>query len=98
VRASATSEDVPEPVHRAAQLQYEGYLAAQGALDELRSRPVEETALEADYAQTLEDLLRQASEVERGVVLEARRSGDVSPEAADEALSDIEARAIRDLS
>lgn len=43
----------------------------------------------------LRDLLAQATEAEREAVLQARRSGEVSPAAADNVLFDIEARALR---
>jgi CPA1 family monovalent cation:H+ antiporter len=43
----------------------------------------------------LRDLLARATEAEREAVLEARRHGDVSPEAADDVLFDVEARALR---
>ncbi len=46
----------------------------------------------------LESLLRQASNVERQLVLRARRSGQVSAGTADEVLRDIENRALRDFS
>ncbi len=46
----------------------------------------------------LESLLRQASSVERQLVLRARRRGEVSAGAADEVLRDIENRALRDFS
>ena len=46
----------------------------------------------------LESLLRQASSVERQLVLRARRRGQVSAGTADEVLRDIENRALRDFS
>jgi len=42
------------------------------------------------------DLLRVAAEVEREAAIEARRIGRVSPEAADEVLSEIESWAVGD--
>ena len=43
----------------------------------------------------LRSAFRRGTEAEREVVLEARATGQVSPEAADEVLDDIEARASR---
>ncbi|MEO5834468.1 MAG: Na+/H+ antiporter [Nakamurella sp.] len=43
----------------------------------------------------LRDLLARATEAERDAVLEARRSGAISPAAADDVLFDVEARALR---
>ena len=78
---------------RAATLQYEGYLSAQEALEEARRlEPDDET----DPPQQLREVLRRATDVERALVLDARRHGRVSPESADEALRDIEGRALRD--
>lgn len=44
----------------------------------------------------VDDLLRKAAEVERELVIDARHRGKVGPEVADEVLSDIESRAVRD--
>ena len=44
----------------------------------------------------LESMLRRASDVERQLVLSARRSGEVAAGSADEVLRDIENRALRD--
>lgn len=101
--------DVPGRVQAAAVAQYEGIIAAQDALDRAR-RPalrgqarddVEdaggEPEEEADDNEQLNRLLRRAAEVERSLVLEARRRGQVSAEAADEVLADVEARAVRDI-
>ncbi len=41
--------------------------------------------------------MAQTSEAERALVLRARRNGEVSAEVADEVLTDIEARALRDM-
>ena len=90
---------IPEAVRRAAELQYEGYLAAQEALTASRLAHAKQAGVDGDTDDDLLDaLLRRASEAERSVVLEARRNGQVSAEAADEVLSDVEARALRDLS
>jgi Na+/H+ antiporter len=97
IHASASGQEVPEPVRRAAVLQYEGYLAAQDALNEARGHHTDDR-VDPDYPQALDDLLRRANEVERGIVLEARRRGEVSAEAADEVLADVEGRAVRELS
>ncbi len=86
-------DGIAEPVHRAATLQYEGYLAAQNAMDDARRL---ETDDETDPPQQLSEVLRRATDVERALVLDARRRGRVSPESADEALRDIEGRALRD--
>lgn len=73
---------------------YEGYLAAQDALGVARTADGEGT----DYSRDLELLLRRASEIERDVVVQPRRRrGDVSAEAADTVLQDVEARSVRDL-
>ena len=95
IRAS-TDADTPEPVRAAALLQYEGYLAAQEALVQARGDgPQPDDG--SGYAEALSDLLRRAGEAERSVVIEARLSGEVSAEVADEVLEDVEARALRDL-
>ena len=87
------AESIAEPVRRAATLQYEGYLSAQEALEDARRlEPDDET----DPPQQLREVLRRATDVERAVVLDARRRGLVSPGSADEALRDIEGRALRD--
>lgn len=98
--AAAALDDVRGPgaagseaARRAAVLQYEAYLAAQSALSSARGTDDDR----AQMSEELATVLRQASEVERGVVLEARRRGDVSPWVADEVLADIEARAVRDV-
>ena len=90
---------IPEAVRRAAELQYEGYLAAQEALAASRLGPTSGAREgDGDDADQLDAVLHLASEAERAVVLEARRNGEVSAEAADEVLADVEARALRDLS
>jgi CPA1 family monovalent cation:H+ antiporter len=91
VRDLAQDPKFGEPVGRAAVLQYEGYLSAQSALTSARG-----TALEEGYQQQLAEILTTASNVERDVVLEARRSGEFSAGATDEVLQDVEARAVRD--
>lgn len=88
-------DEVPERVRRAVTLQYEGYLAAQDALGTARKGAADDQADDGDE-RAVDDLLRQATEVEREVVIEARRRGQVSAEAADEVLDDVESRAVRD--
>jgi monovalent cation/hydrogen antiporter len=89
---SVDDDSVPEGVRRAVLLQYESYARSQQALSDARRGAEGQAAPEQ-----LELLLERASEVERSVVLQARRSGEVSSETADEVLRDIEARAVRDL-
>ena len=72
-------------------LQYEGYLAAQGALSEVRR------SADEDRGGARSGLQQRAGEAEREVVLRERREGLVSAEVADEVLQDVEARAVRDL-
>lgn len=90
-------EDLPEAAVRAAERQYEGYLAAQDTLDRARSHVEDGSGDERRTATALAEVLRRASEAERDLVLEARRLGEVSPAAADEVLEDIETRAVRDI-
>lgn len=49
-----------------------------------------------EAADQLRQVLHRASAVERDLVLEARTRGEVSAATADEALRDIEVRALRD--
>jgi len=84
---------VPDAVRGAVTSLYEGYLAAQDALGAARTADGEAD----DYSRDLELLLSRASEIERDVVVQARRRGDVSAEAADTVLQDVEARSVRDL-
>ena len=94
-------DDVPARVRSAVTLQYEGYLAAQDALGEARTGTGPATAengAEPDHGdeRAVEELLQGAAEVERDLVIEARRRGEVSAEAADNVLDDIESRSARD--
>lgn len=73
--------------------QYTGYLEAQQAMASARRLEIDD----ADPADELARLLRQATDVERALVLEERRRGQVSAASADEVLRDIESRALRDL-
>ncbi len=91
---STTDGDVPEEVRRAAVLQYDGFISAQGALEEARTLKTEEE--EQDAPQQLQALLQRAAGVERDLVLDARRRGEVPAAVADEVLQDIEGRALRD--
>ncbi|HZW43180.1 MAG TPA: Na+/H+ antiporter [Dermatophilaceae bacterium] len=92
-RGQDSEHDVPDTVRGAVTTLYEGYLAAQDALGEARTAD----GAGGDYSRDLEQLLRRASEIERDVVVQARRRGDVSAEAADTVLHDVEARSVRDL-
>ncbi len=102
-RATATAldfvrssrDDVPARVRTAVTVQYEGYLAAQDALGTARAGDLTDESDTGDE-RAVGDLLRRAAEVEREVVIDARRRGLVSPEAADEVLDDVESRAVRD--
>ncbi len=94
-RLGENDTGVSERIRGAVTLQYEGYLASHDALYDARhgaSDVDEDTGDERAVA----DLLRLAAEVEREVAIDARRMGRVSPEAADEVLSEIESRAVRD--
>ncbi len=88
-------DDLPERVRVAVTLQYQGYLAAQTAVGAARRGDDDDDRDDGDD-RAVDDLLRQASEVEREVVIEARRRGQVSAEAADAVLDDVESRAVRD--
>ncbi|WP_158068852.1 sodium:proton antiporter [Cellulosimicrobium sp. CUA-896] len=97
VRAATEDErgrPYPDDVRRAVELQYEGRLRAQEALAAARdgtARPEDEPGREVT------ELLRRASEAEREHVIEARSRGDVSAEAADAVLDEVESRAVRDV-
>ncbi len=84
-------DGVLDEVSRAAMLQYDGYLAAQDAMTRARQLGDSE---ESGHDQ-LRSVLERATDVERTLVLDARRRGLVSPASADEVLRDIEARALR---
>ncbi len=83
-----------EEVRTAARLQYDGYLAARDAIERAARL---DTGDDRDPAEELTDLLRRATDIERTLVLEERRRGQVSAESADEVLREIEGRALRDL-
>jgi CPA1 family monovalent cation:H+ antiporter len=84
--------ELEEDVRRAAMAQYEGYLTAQEAVQQARATDGRDT----DHGEVLEGVLRRASDLERQLVLGARRRGEVSAASADEVLRDIENRALRD--
>ena len=86
-------EGVRSEVARAATLQYEGYLSAQEAIEHARRGGAED---DQGMVEQLNSILRDATDVERALVLGARRSGRVSPASADEVLRDIEGRVLRD--
>ncbi|GAB3492152.1 cation:proton antiporter [Flexivirga lutea] len=92
----STDDDLPEPARRAAIEQYEGYLAAQSALEFTTSVADEEDPQR--QVQALRRALSRAAEVERETILTARRTGRVSVAAADQVLDDLEARASSGLS
>ena len=80
-------------VRQAAIEQYE----AEASLREAMARVGEAGTDTQDLTEELQRALDFAAEVERGVVLTARQAGDVSAEAADLVLDEVEIRAIRDL-
>ncbi len=86
-------EGMHEEVSRAATLQYEGYLSAQEAIEQARRGGADD---DQAMARQLDSVLREATDVERALVLNARRTGEVSPASADEVLRDVEGRVLRD--
>ena len=86
-------EGVRDEVAHAATLQYEGYLSAQEAIGRARRGGAEGTDA---MIEQLDRVLREATDIERALVLDARRGGQVSPASADEVLRDIEGRVLRD--
>ena len=80
-------------VRRAAIAQYQGYIAAQETIVRTRTGASDEPG---QPGRELEAVLRRASDVERQLVLTARRRGEVAAVSADEVLRDIENRALRD--
>ncbi|MGN6300651.1 MAG: Na+/H+ antiporter [Angustibacter sp.] len=85
---------VPDAICHAVTLQYEGRVAAQNALRDARTGEDDDQRERAD---ALQRLLAETSEAERALVLQARRSGEVSAEVADDVLTEIEAHALREL-
>lgn len=90
-----TTQEMPAPAREAAIHQYEGYLAAQSALDLTVSAADHHDP--ADLTDALHRALSHAADVERDVILSARRNGTVSVAAADQVLDDVEARASRSI-
>ncbi|WP_432573172.1 Na+/H+ antiporter [Kineococcus sp. SYSU DK005] len=84
-------EDLPEAARRAASARYRSRLEHQEAVVSLLDRG----EAQPGEVQALQRLLVRALDAERETVLEARREGTVSPDAADEVLFDVEARAAR---
>ena len=84
-------DDVPEPIRAAVARQYEDRLDQRGQVHEL----IEGDVGGAQTGGRLRALMARAAEAEREAVLDARRSGRVSPGVADDVLSDIETRALR---
>jgi CPA1 family monovalent cation:H+ antiporter len=91
LRALGNADDVPAPIRAAAIEQYEGYLAAQASLDRARQYERDDDMASGE----LRRALQLAGDVERDVVLAARRAGRVSVAAADRVLDEVEARAAR---
>ena len=85
-------EGVREEVATAATLRYQGYLSSQEAIERARNAGADGE----DMVEQLGSVLREATDIERALVLTARRRGRVSPASADEVLRDIEGRALRD--
>lgn len=88
-----TGEGVPTSVRTAVLEQYEGFIAAQTALQDLREHDPE--GHEDDVGELLTEWMRRAAGAERDHVVDQRRRGRVSPEVADDALREIEGRALR---
>ncbi|MEJ7650419.1 MAG: Na+/H+ antiporter [Nakamurella sp.] len=86
------AEGVPTTVRQAVLEQYEGLIASQQALQDLRAADL---GHDVDAAGVLTMWMRRASDAERTFVIDARRQGQVSPEVADDALREIEGRARR---
>ncbi|WP_353649915.1 Na+/H+ antiporter [Nakamurella sp. A5-74] len=86
------AEGVPTTVRQAVLEQYEGLIASQQALQDLRAADL---GRDVDAAGVLTMWMRRASDAERTFVIDARRQGQVSPEVADDALREIEGRARR---
>ena len=87
----ADVDGIPEEIRTAVVRQYESRRDYRNEVLELLDGG---KGGEEAYEQ-LRRLLSRATEAERSAVLEARRSGDVSPAAADDVLFDVEARALR---
>ena len=93
LRETPATGEVSDDVRDAARLRYESYLDVQSAL--ARTRGLDRD--DADPAAELDQLLAQATDVERTLVLDERRPGHVTAGSADQVLREIESRAMRDL-
>ncbi|HEX2857283.1 MAG TPA: Na+/H+ antiporter [Propionibacteriaceae bacterium] len=87
-----SDEHVSEPIRDAVVRLYQGYLASQESLGAARTANGEQD----EHSGELELMLRRASEIERDVVVRARRRGEVSSEVADAVLHDVETRSVRE--
>lgn len=83
---------VSDPIRSAVVEHYEGLIASQTALHEVRAAEVAEGP---DPAAVLAGWMEEATSLERDYVLDQRRRGRVTPESADEALREIEGRSWR---
>lgn len=94
VRHAMDNDDdaVPEPIRHAIAEHYDGLIASQEALHEVRAVEVGDGP---DPAAQLARWMQQATSAERDYVLDQRRQGRVTPESADEALREIEGRSLR---
>jgi CPA1 family monovalent cation:H+ antiporter len=84
-------DGLPAEVREAVLRQYESRLDYRRRVEGL----VDGDVGGAQAGPQLRELLARATEAEREAVLSARRTGEVSPAAADDVLFDIEARALR---
>ena len=84
-------QGVPPDVRAAVMQQYESRVRYRRQVEGL----VDGDVGGDDAGSQLRELLAEATEAEREAVMQARRTGEVSPAAADEVLFDVEARALR---
>jgi monovalent cation/hydrogen antiporter len=91
VRADTADSAEAERVRLAAAREFEGQLATQEAIAEAETDGIDADA----FQKALAEVLARASEAERDFVLQARRSGEASPEVADRILTEVEARSVR---
>ena len=85
------ADDVDPDVRAAVVQQYESRLGYRRQVDGLLAGDVGGEGA----GEQLRELLARGTEAEREAALEARRTGEVSPAAADDVLFDVEARALR---
>jgi CPA1 family monovalent cation:H+ antiporter len=85
------ADDIPESIRAAVLQQYQSRLSYRGQVLDL----VDGDLGDEHADELLTELLSRATEAERDAVLEARRTGEVSPDAADAVLFDVEARSLR---